>query len=155
MRGCRRRQKHQRSEPSIHFLIYVIGLATPLNIVATRNFREDCAWLSNDLFYFYRQFVIGRFFPCATNVFNFSIGTILQWSTLGYCNLNTYEDEEVAFIWQRIGEPLKWRHIRRNNEGYNIEDKIKCTASKLLKSSLAIYHYVKLQQLDDICETRQ
>jgi hypothetical protein len=22
MRGCRRRQKHQRSEPSIHFLIY-------------------------------------------------------------------------------------------------------------------------------------
>jgi hypothetical protein len=22
MRGCRRRQKHERSEPSIHFLIY-------------------------------------------------------------------------------------------------------------------------------------
>jgi hypothetical protein len=65
----------------------------------------------------------------------------------------------VAFIWQRIGEPLKWRHIRRNSEGYNIEDKIKCTASKLakawLKSSLAIYHYVKVQQLDDICETRR
>jgi hypothetical protein len=65
----------------------------------------------------------------------------------------------VAFIWHRIGEQLKWRHIRRNSEGYNIEDKIKCTASKLaetwLKSSLAIYHYVKVQQLDDICETRQ
>ena len=41
-----------------------------------------------------------------------------------YCNLNTYEDEEVAFIGQRIGEPLKWRHIRRNIEGHNIEDKI-------------------------------
>ena len=26
MRGCRQRQKHQRSEPSIHFLIYVINL---------------------------------------------------------------------------------------------------------------------------------
>jgi hypothetical protein len=24
-----------------------------------------------------------------------------------------------------------------------------------LKSSLAIYHYVKVQQLDDICETRR
>jgi hypothetical protein len=47
---------------------------------------------------------------------------------LGYCNLNTYEDEEdVAFIGQRIGEPLKWRHIRRNIEGHNIR-KIKYTA---------------------------
>ena len=54
----------------------------------------------------------------------------------------------MAFIGQRIGEPLKWRHIRRNNEGHNIEDKIHCTVSKLaetwLKSSLAIYHYVKV-----------
>jgi hypothetical protein len=37
--------------------------------------------------------------------------------------------------------------------------KIKYTASKLdetwLKSSLVIYHYVKVQQLDDICETRR
>ena len=40
----------------------------------------------------------GFFLSCATYVFNFSIGTILQWSILGYCNLNTYEDEEVAFI---------------------------------------------------------
>ena len=67
--------------------------------------------------------------------------------TLGYCNINTYEDEEVAFIWQRMGEQLKWRHIRRNIEGHNIEDKIHCTASKLaenwLKSSLAIYHIYK------------
>jgi hypothetical protein len=44
-------------------------------------------------------------------VFNFSIGTILQRSTLGYCNLNTYENEEVAFIGQRSGEPLKWRQF--------------------------------------------
>jgi hypothetical protein len=37
----------------------------------------------------------------------------------------------VAFIGQRSGEPLKWRHIRRNIEGYNIEDKIHCTVSKV------------------------
>jgi hypothetical protein len=65
----------------------------------------------------------------------------------------------VTFIGQRIGKPLKWRHIRRNIEGHNIEDKMHCTASKLaetwLKSSLAIYHYVKVQQLDVICETRR
>jgi hypothetical protein len=50
--------------------------------------------------------------------------------------------------------------ILRNIEGHNIEDKIHCTVSKLhetwMKSSLAIYHYyVKVQQLDDICETRR
>jgi hypothetical protein len=46
-----------------------------------------------------------------------------------------------------------WCHISRNIEGHNIEDKIHCTVSKLdetwLKYSLAIYHYVKVQQLDD------
>ena len=46
-----------------------------------------------------------------SNVFNFSIGTILQRSTLGYCKLNTYEDEEGAFIGQRSGEASQWRHI--------------------------------------------
>jgi hypothetical protein len=65
----------------------------------------------------------------------------------------------VAFIGRRIGELLKWRHIRRNIEGHNIEDKIHCTAPKLaetwLKSSLAICYYVKVQQLDVICETRR
>jgi hypothetical protein len=65
----------------------------------------------------------------------------------------------VVFIGQRSGEPLQWRHISRNIEGHYIEDKIHCTVSKLdetwLKSSLAIYHYVKVQQLDDICETRR
>jgi hypothetical protein len=48
----------------------------------------------------------------------------------------------MAAIWQNI-------------EGHNIEDKIHCTVSKLhetwMKSSLAIYDYVKVQQLDDIC----
>jgi hypothetical protein len=60
----------------------------------------------------------------------------------------------VAFVVQRSGDPLQWRHISRN-----IEEKIHCTVSKLdetwLKSSLAVYHYVKVQQLDDICETRR
>jgi hypothetical protein len=40
-----------------------------------------------------------------------------------------------------------------------MQDKIHCTASKRdetwLKSSLAIYHYAEVQQLDDICETRR
>jgi hypothetical protein len=62
------------------------------------------------VFYFEPKWYTGGFFlPNGTNVVNFSIGTILQWSTLGYCNLNTYENEEVAFIGQRSGEPLKWR----------------------------------------------
>jgi hypothetical protein len=65
----------------------------------------------------------------------------------------------VVFIGQRSGEPLQWLHISRNSEGHNIEDKIHCTVSKLdeswLKSSLAIYHYVKVEQLDDICEIRR
>ena len=47
----------------------------------------------------------------------------------------------------------------RNIEGYNIEDKIHCTVSKFhetcLNSFLAIYDYVKVQQLDDIRETRR
>ena len=47
----------------------------------------------------------------------------------------------------------------RNIEGHNNEDKIHCTVSKLdetwLKYSLALYHYVKVQQLDDIYEIRR
>jgi hypothetical protein len=34
----------------------------------------------------------------------------------------------VAFIGQRSGEPLQWRHVSRNIEGHNIEDKILNTA---------------------------
>jgi hypothetical protein len=62
----------------------------------------------------------------------------------------------MAVIGQRSSKPLKWQHIRENVKGY-IGGRIHCTASKLdetwLKSSLAIY--VKVQQLDDICTTRQ
>jgi hypothetical protein len=65
----------------------------------------------------------------------------------------------VAFIGQRSGEPLKWRQFDEIIEGHNIEDKIHCTVSKLvkpsLKSSSAIYDYVKVQQVDDICEIRR
>jgi hypothetical protein len=50
-------------------------------------------------------------------------------------------------------------YIRRNMERHNTEDKIHCTASKLgetwLKYCLTICHYVKVQQLDVICEARQ
>jgi hypothetical protein len=72
----------------------------------------------------------------------------------------TYENEEVAFIGQTSGEPLKWRQFDEiSKDTISGEDKIHCTASKLdetwLKTSLAIDHYVKVQQLDDICETRR
>jgi hypothetical protein len=45
----------------------------------------------------------------------------------------------VAFIGQRSGEPLQWRHISRNIEGHNIEDKIHCTVSKLDETFFAIF----------------
>jgi hypothetical protein len=69
----------------------------------------------------------------------FSIGTILQWSTLGCCNLDAYENEfeEVAFIRQRSGEPLKWRQF--DEISHNIEDKIHCTVSKLHETWLKIF----------------
>jgi hypothetical protein len=87
---------------------------------------------SNDLFFilninYSKWFTGGFFLPSATNVFNFSIGTILQWSTLGYCNLNTHENEEVAFIGQRSGEPLKWRQFDEISKPDTIS-KIKYTA---------------------------
>jgi hypothetical protein len=60
----------------------------------------------------------------------------------------------VAFIGQRSGQPLKWRQ-------FDEISKIKYTAlfqkwmKPSLKSSSAIYDYVKVQQLDDICEIRR
>jgi hypothetical protein len=128
----------------------------------SRRLRVTFKWFG---FYFERKWLTGGFFlPNGTNFVNFSIGTILQWITLGYCNLNTYENEEVAFIGQRSGEHFaeKMAALWRNVEGHNIEDKIHCTVSHYsqldetwLKSSLAIYHYVKVQQLDDICQIRR
>jgi hypothetical protein len=125
--------------------------------------REVFAKIARDfkwfVFYFEPKSYTGGFFlPNGTNVVNFSIGTILQWSTLGYCNLNTYENEEVAFIGQRSGEPLKWRQFDKISK--DTISKIKYTAlshnlMKPLKSSPAIYDYVKLQQLDDICQIRR
>jgi hypothetical protein len=70
------------------------------------------------------------------------------------------KNEEVASIGQRSSEPLKWRQFDEISK--DTISKIKYTAllqnlMKLnwLKSSLSIYHYVKVQQLDDICETRR
>jgi hypothetical protein len=75
----------------------------------SRRLRVTFKWF---VFYFEPKWYTGEFsLPNGTNVVNFSIGTILQWSTLGYCNLNTYENEKVAFIGQRSGEPLKWRQF--------------------------------------------
>jgi hypothetical protein len=65
-------------------------------------------------------------------------------------------------MWHLSGrEAAQWRHISRNIEGHNIEDKIHSTVSELdeikpsLKFSSAIYDYVKVQQLDDICQIRR
>jgi hypothetical protein len=66
----------------------------------------------------------------------------------------------MAFIGQRSGEPLKWRQF--DEISMDTISKIKYTAlsrnlmnETWLKSSLAIYHYVKVQQLYDICETQR
>jgi hypothetical protein len=65
----------------------------------------------------------------------------------------------VAFIGQRSGEALKWRQFDEISK-YTIS-KIKYTAlfknliKPALKSSSAIYDYVKVQQLDDICQIRR
>jgi hypothetical protein len=59
----------------------------------------------------------------------------------------------VAFIGQRSGEPLKWRQFDEISK--DTISKIKYTAlfqnwmKPSLKSSSAIYDYVKVQQLDD------
>jgi hypothetical protein len=45
----------------------------------------------------------------------------------------------VAFIGQRVGAPLQWRHISQNIEGHNIEDKIHCTVSKLDETFFEIF----------------
>ena len=68
---------------------------------------------------------------------------------LGYCNLNTYGNEEVAFIRRRSCEPLKWRQFDEISK--DTISKIKYTAllqkwmKPYLKSSSAIYDYVKVQ----------
>jgi hypothetical protein len=96
---------------------YVSWKYSPPCHVSTRRLRVTFKWF---VLYFKPKWFTGGFFlPNTNNIFNFSIGTILQWITLGYCNLNTYENEEVAFIGQRSGEPLKWRKFD--------EDKIHCT----------------------------
>jgi hypothetical protein len=65
----------------------------------------------------------------------------------------------VANIGQTSGEPLKWRQFDEISK--DTISKINYTAllqnfdETWLKSSLAIDHYVKVQQLDDICETRR
>jgi hypothetical protein len=67
----------------------------------------------------------------------------------------------VVFFGQRSGDPLQWRHISRNIEERNIEDKLKYAAlfqnlmKHSLKSSSAIYDCVKVQKLDVICQTRR
>jgi hypothetical protein len=65
----------------------------------------------------------------------------------------------VAFIGQRRGEPLNsaiFQSISRNIEGHNIEDNYIALFQNLrkpsLKSTSTIYDYVKVQQLDDICQ---
>jgi hypothetical protein len=137
-----------------------VKISPPLSCVHekfSRRLRVTFKWF---VFYFEpKWFTRGFFLPTGTNVFNFSIGTILQWSTLGHCNLNTYENEELAFIGQRSGEPLKWRQFDEIWKDTISKIKYTTLSHNLMKlgwkPSLAIYHYIKVQQLDDICETRR
>jgi hypothetical protein len=59
--------------------------------VAHEEFSRTCAWLLNYFFSILTGQLLWEdfFLSSATNVFNFWIGTIVHWSTLGYCNLNT------------------------------------------------------------------
>jgi hypothetical protein len=65
----------------------------------------------------------------------------------------------VAFIGQRSGEPLNGAIFHEISK--DTISKIKYTAlfqnlmKPSLKSSSAIYDYVKVQQLDDICQIRR
>jgi hypothetical protein len=128
----------------------------------SRRLRMSFKWF---VFYFEPKWYTGGFsLPSATNVVNFSVRTILQWSTLGYCNLNwlnTYENEEVAFIGQRSGEPLKWRQFDEISR-YIISkiNTLHCfhtswNLAEIFFSHLSLCKSNKVQQLDDICETRR
>jgi hypothetical protein len=67
----------------------------PLSCVHEKFSRRLRVTFKRCVFYFEPKWSTGGFFlPNGTNAVNFSIGNILQWSTLGYCNLNTYENEE-------------------------------------------------------------
>jgi Ran GTPase-activating protein (RanGAP) involved in mRNA processing and transport len=70
---------------------------------------------------------------------------------LGYCNLNSYGNEEVlvAFIRRRSCEPLKWRQFDEISKGTISKIKYTALLQKWMKPSLksysAIYDYVKVQ----------
>ena len=86
--------------------------------------------------------------PNGIYLFKFSSGTILQSITFGCCNLNTDEDEEVTFIWQRSSETLQWPPQTGNHRFLKIEDKRHCTTRKLdetwMNYSLVNYYNFKV-----------
>ena len=67
--------------------------------------------------------------------------------------------EEERFIGQRSGEALKWRPFDEILKDTISTIKYTAMFQKLmklrLKSSLAIYNCIKVQQLDEICKTRR
>ena len=77
----------------------------------------------------------------------YGIHAILHWRTIGFCNLNTHEGEEVAFSWLRSREALSWREFLLIIEANKIGDKVHCTASKVhetwLNYSFDFYYYAK------------
>jgi hypothetical protein len=106
-------------------------LCNPRGVFANLRVTFKLLLLNSD-----RTTIMGGFFlPSTNNISNFWIRTILQWSTLGYCNLigiiGNYRAEKrraikMAAIWQNI-------------EGHNIEDKMHCTVSKVDETFFEIF----------------
>jgi hypothetical protein len=97
-----------------------------------------------------RTTIMGDFFlPSTNNVFNFWIWTILQRSTLGYCNVNTFVKRRSGIYRAEKRQPLKWRRFDEISK--DTISKIKYTAlfqnwmKPSLKSSSVIYDYVKVE----------
>ena len=63
-------------------------------------------------------------------LFIFLIGTVLQWWTITFRNLNTHKSKEMAFIWQRRRDNNVMAGILVNHGKVNkIGDKVHLTAS--------------------------
>ena len=83
-----------------------VKIFSPPCYVSHGEFSRICAWLSNYLFFILIYVCYWRFFPSSEiNVFNYSIGTILPCSTLGYL-----PDEKVEIIGQKAA-----RHCNGGN----------------------------------------
>jgi hypothetical protein len=73
---------------------------------------------------------------CNGRIFDeISVGVILQWSTLGYCSLNTYERIKWYLLDREAARHCNGRIFDEiSKDTISAEVKIHCTASKLDKT---------------------